>query len=227
MFTHFISLNQFVGDNEELEHCIKRYFNQGLGYFEILQFQQRYHHTTISKSTLLRRLKDYGVSRRTNLNLTNNVIQEARDRIVSIVDALASSSGYRSVSYWLQLAGFGVPRNLVQKILKDTNPVETDSWGRYRFRRRIYRNPGSNYAWYIDGHDKLKMFGFAIHGAIDGYSRKILWLRVLRLNSSSSITGNFDLYCLKELQGCPIKLITDLGTENILAPALKTFCVKF
>ena len=227
MFTHFISLNQFVGDNEELEHCIKHYFNQGLGYFEILQFQQRYHHTTISKSTLLRRLKDYGVSRRTNLNLTNNVIQEARDRIVSIVDALTSSSGYRSVWYWLQLAGFGVPRNLVQKILKDTNPVETDSWGRHRFRRRIYRNPGSNYAWYIDGHDKLKMLGFAIHGAIDGYSRKILWLRVLRLNNSSSITGNFDLYCLKELQGCPIKLITDLGTENILAPALKTFCVKF
>ena len=30
----------------------------------------------------------------------------------------------------------------------------------------------------IDGYDKLKPFGFAIHGAIDGYSWKILWLFV-------------------------------------------------
>ena len=28
--------------------------------------------------------------------------------------------------------------------------------------------------WHIDGYDKLKPFDFAIHGAIDGYSRKIL-----------------------------------------------------
>ena len=97
MFTRFHYLNQLVGDNEELEHCIKHYFNQGLKYFEILQFLQRYHHTTISKSTLLRRLKDYGLSRRNNLNITNNVIQETRDRIVSIVDGSGSSTGYKSV----------------------------------------------------------------------------------------------------------------------------------
>ena len=115
----------------------------------------------------------------------------------------------------------------MQRILKDIDPERTDSRRSHRLRKRIYRIPGPNNAWHIDGHDKLKPFGFAIHGAIDGYSRKILWLRVLRLNNSSSITGNFDLYCLKELQGCPIKLITDLGIENILAPALKTFCVKF
>ena len=27
---------------------------------------------------------------------------------------------------------------------------------------------GPNYLWHIDGYDKLKPFGFAIHGAIDG-----------------------------------------------------------
>ena len=30
------------------------------------------------------------------------------------------------------------------------------------------------------GYDKLKAFGFPIRGAIDGYSRKILWLKVTR-----------------------------------------------
>ena len=222
MFTHFISLKQFVGDNEELEHCIQHYFNQGLEYFEILQFLPRYHHTTIGKSTLLRRLKENGLSRRTNLNITN-VIQETRDRIVSIVDGSESSSGYRSIWYSLQLAGFCVPRNLVQRILKDTGPEGTESRRRNRLRRRIYRNPGPNYAWHIDRHDKLQPFGFAIHGAIDGYSRKILWLRDLRSNNSSSIIGNIYLDCVKEFQGCPTKLITDSRTGNVLTAALQTY----
>ncbi len=37
-----------------------------------------------------------------------------------------------------------------------------------RLKRRLYRNPGPNYAIHIDGYDKLKPYGFAIHGAIDG-----------------------------------------------------------
>ena len=111
----------------------------------------------------------------------------------------------------------------MQLILKDLDPEGTDSRRRHRLRRRIYRNPGPNCAWHINGHDKLKPFGFAIHGAIDGYNRKILWLRILRSNNSSSIIGNIYLDCVKKFQGCPIKFITDLGTENVLAAALQTY----
>ena len=106
---------------------------KSLKYFEILQFVQRYHHTTISKSTLLRRLKDYGLSRRNNLNITNNVIQETRDRIVSIADGSGSSFGYRSVWHLLQLAGFCVPRNLVQRLLKGIDPEGTNSRRKHIF----------------------------------------------------------------------------------------------
>ena len=135
---------------------------------------QRYHNTTISKSTLLRHLKGYELSRRTNLNMTNNYIQETRERIVSIVDESGSSSGYRSVWHLLQFAGFCLPRNLVQRILKDLDCERTDSPRRHRLRGSIYRNPGPNYAWHIDGNDKLKLFDFAIDVAIDDYSKKIL-----------------------------------------------------
>ncbi|EDO35081.1 predicted protein [Nematostella vectensis] len=41
--------------------------------------------------------------------------------------------------------------------------------------RRDYVSVGSNWCWHIDGHDKLKKYGFAIHAAIDGFSRRILW----------------------------------------------------
>lgn len=40
---------------------------------------------------------------------------------------------------------------------------------RHELRRRIYQNRGPNYAIHIDGFDKLKPYGFPIHGAIDGY----------------------------------------------------------
>ena len=42
---------------------------------------------------------------------------------------------------------------------------------RRRLRRRSYANPGTNFRWHIDGYDKLKPYGFPIHGAIDGFSR--------------------------------------------------------
>ena len=99
----------------------------------------------------------------------------------------------------------------------------TESRRRHRFRRRVYSNPGPNYAWQIDGHDKLKPFGFAIHGAIDGYSRKVLWLKVLCSNNSPSVIGSIYLTCVKEMERCPVKLMTDLGTENVLAEAMQTF----
>ena len=51
----------------------------------------------------------------------------------------------------------------------------------------------------------------------------VLWLKVLRSNNSSSIIGNVYLDCVKEFQGYPIKLVTDLGLENILAAALQKY----
>ena len=33
---------------------------------------------------------------------------------------------------------------------------------------------------HVDGYDRLKPYGFPIHSAIDGFSRRILWLHVTR-----------------------------------------------
>lgn len=37
------------------------------------------------------------------------------------------------------------------------------------FSRRIYQNKGPNYLIHVDGYDKLKRFGIAVHGAVDGW----------------------------------------------------------
>ena len=188
-----------------------------------MKFLQKYYCNIISKSTLLRRLKDYGLSRRTGKNLSLETIREAREKIRPLIEGPASSSNYRPMWHSLKMTGFHVPRHTIQTLLRDMDPEGTKSRKGQRLRRKFYSNPGPNYAWHIDGHDKLKTFSFAIHGAIDGYSRNVLWLKVLRSNNSPSVIRSIYLDCVKEMDGCPIKLITDLGTENVLVSAMKTF----
>lgn len=38
----------------------------------------------------------------------------------------------------------------------------------HKMKRRMYQNNGPNYLIHIDGYDKIKRFGFAIHAAICG-----------------------------------------------------------
>ena len=55
--------------------------------------------------------------------------------------------------------------------------------------------------WHLDGYDKLKPFGFPIHGAIDGYSRRILRLRVMCTNNDPQVIAGFYIQCIKQIGG--------------------------
>ena len=73
---------------------------------------------------------------------------------------------------------------------------------------------GPNYCWHIDGYDKLKPYGFPIHGCIDGWSRKIMWLRVPRTNNNPTVIAQFYLQTTMQFNDCLKKLWSDCGTEN-------------
>ena len=42
-------------------------------------------------------------------------------------------------------------------------------------KRQRYITPGPNFLWHVDGWNKLAHFDIFIHGAVDGFSRRILW----------------------------------------------------
>ena len=77
--------------------------------------------------------------------------------------------------------------------------------------------------WHIDGYDKLKPYGFAIHGCMDGFSCKILWLFVDRSNNHPGIIGKAYLDAVKRFGGCPLKVRSDLGTENGIVAGAQAF----
>lgn len=174
---------------------------------------------------MLRRLKLFGLSRKHFFSKANSdgLIEEARRRISHIISGPGSLAGYRSVWHTLEMEGLRVPRVVVHEIMKELDPEGIELRKANRLKRREYINPGPNFSWHQDGYDKLKPFGFPIHGAIDGFSRRILWLKVTRSNNSPDNIAAFFLDTVSELKGCPIELITDLGTENSLVAALQSF----
>ena len=71
------------------------------------------------------------------------------------------------------------------------------------------------------GYDKLKPYGFPIHGCICGYSRRILWLEVVKSNNNPSIPAKLYLDTVQSLRGCPKLVRSDCGTENVTVAAMQ------
>ena len=163
----------------------------------------------MSLSTLKRRIKQLRLHRRN----AEYDIKSIRNAIVTLLEGPESSRGYRSIWHMVQMNGMRVPRLVVQMLLCEIDP-EGVSERRHRLGRRIYHNPGPNYVWHCDDYDNLKQFGFPIHGCIDGWSRKIMWLYVTRWNSLPSNIAKYYLEAVTTCNGCPIDLVTDLGTDN-------------
>ena len=58
--------------------------------------------------------------------------------------------------------------------VRDLDPKGTALKRAHRLRKRSYMNPGPNFARDVDGYDKLKPYGFTIHGCVDGFSRRVM-----------------------------------------------------
>lgn len=167
--------------------------------------------------TLRSCLQEYGLRRRK----TSYDITQVRQRIVEELNGPGCMGGYRSLWHTLRLEGIQVPRHVVEELVRELDPDGCKLRQSKRLRRRKYESPGPNYCWHLDGYDKLKPYGFPIHGCIDGWSRKILWLKVTRSNNKPEIPGKYFLGCVEEHGGCPIKVRTDCGTENGIISAMQ------
>ena len=62
----------------------------------------------------------------------------------------------------------------VKKGLVNTDLEGVSMRKKKTIKRRTYETNGPFDVFHIDANDKLKRFGFAIHGLIDGFSRKLI-----------------------------------------------------
>jgi transposase InsO family protein len=79
-------------------------------------------------------------------------------------------------------------------------------------RTRNFTVKGPNWLWCLDGHDKLKPYGFEIYGCVDAYSRKIIWFFVGSSNATAVSVLKQYLQAVKTY-GCPNRVRSDEGRE--------------
>ena len=71
--------------------------------------------------------------------------------------------------------------------------------------------------------DKIKSYGFAIHDPIDGFSRKILWLRVASSNNNPKVIASYYMDCIRQLRLVLEAIKSDRGTENTIICGIQRF----
>ena len=75
--------------------------------------------------------------------------------------------------------------------------------------RRTYSVAGPSALWHLDGNHKLIKWKFVIHGAIDGLSRLVTFLRCSSNNRSETVLENL-VEATQEF-GIPSHIHTDHG----------------
>lgn len=208
-------LNDYLpisGAAMDRRQLISSYFVLGFSYSEIVGFLTEYHGISIGLRQLHRILRSLGLRR--HAKATN------WDAVVSAIEHHLSGPGrtlgYRSMQARIRLShGISIDRESVRLILSFLDQDGVRARCQRRLRRRRYWSKGPNYTYHIDGWDKLKTYGLCIHGCIDGFSRRIMWLEAGPSNNDPYVVCKYFADCVKELNGVPCIVRSDHGTENV------------
>lgn len=199
---------------DQSHELIISYFNNGFTYLEIIEMLRSRHGISKSLSTLKRYLKKHGLRKRA-LQVNRSNLRDVRDAIQEELNGSGRNLGYRRIHKALLSKGFICRRDDVRSIILQLDREGVDLRRNRRLNRRKYVTRGPNYVWHIDGHDKLKPYGFSIHGCIDGFSRKIMWLEVGPSNKLPDVIAQYYLNAVSKY-GCPRNVKADDGTEHAL-----------
>ena len=122
--------------------------------------------------------------------------------------------GYKMMHLKCIQAGYVVTQETIRRLLKISDPHGVQLRRRNRLRRPMYQNPGPKFLWHVDSYDKLKPYGICINGAIDGFSRMVIWLHAYSTNSDPRIITQYFIDEVSSRNGTADRIRSDLRTEN-------------
>ena len=109
--------------------------------------------------------------------------------------------GYRRIWASLKKQKILIRKEDVRKAILELKVEGVQQRKRRKLVREKYRSLSLSYhIWHVDGHDKLKPFGFSVYGCINRFSRKLIWLEVTSLNKEPEIIPQYYLKTVKRLK---------------------------
>ena len=142
--------------------------------------------------------------------ITDEELDEIVARTLSQTSGVIGSKFMSSV---LQDQGHRVVRRRVRESMARVDILgNLERWASW-IPRSVYSVRGPNSLWHMDGNLKLKDYGFVLHGAIDGYSRRIIYLEANTDNRASTVLKAF-VDGVNSIKAVPQRVRADKGKEN-------------
>ena len=166
-----------------------------------------------SSKTISRRVKSYNL--REEVSKYDNISNESLDSIVSAVLHNFPNCGIRRMKGFLLGRGIRVQWSRVRSSLWRTDPsgilLRTSQLNIVN--RHHYNVPGPKSLWHLDGNLNLIRWGFVIHGCVDGFSRRLMFLKCSTNIKAVTVLQLFQ-NAVQDF-GLPSRVRGDQGTENI------------
>ena len=145
----------------------------------------------VSEKTVSRRIQEFQL--RIECPRYSDISHDALKIVVREILSRIPNAGIRVMKGHLQARNIKVTWDRVRNVLWDVDPngIISRSLQCPVIRRRKYSVPGSQALWHIDGNHKLIRWGFVVHGGIDGYSRKVVYLSCNTNNKASTVLDLF------------------------------------
>lgn len=146
----------------------------------------------VSVKTLQRRAKGWNLTKFT-ANLTDSQVDDMLRNVLKDFPA----SGEVMLAGHLKASGIILKR---QRLRHSIHRIRGFQLVAARIQRRVYNVPGPNYLWHADGNHKLIRYRLVIHGAIDGFSRLVTFLKCSDNNRADTVHELF-ISAITEFEG--------------------------
>lgn len=163
----------------------------------------------ISRTTLYNLMSKY----RLQLSKYSSVTDEHLNAEILHIKAAHPNAGEVMVNGHLRSRCIIVQRHRLRQALLRVDSEGINQRRLTTIHRRLYSVPCPNFIWHLDGNHKLIRWKLVVHGAMDGYSRMVLFLKCSNNNRANTVTTEY-LHAVEEFSR-PLHVRTDLGGENV------------